>query len=65
MTKLLEKAIKKLKELPEKEQDRFASIVLDDLVWQETFESSQSKIDRLGKSVLQEIKAGKFKKVNC
>jgi hypothetical protein len=64
MTKLLEKAIDKLKELPEKEQNRFASLVLDDITWQETFENSHDKIDKLGKNILKEIKAGKFKKMD-
>jgi hypothetical protein len=65
MTKLLEKAIQKLKELPEKEQDHFAAVVLNDLNWQETFDDSADKLDQLGKGVLKEIKAGKFKKIDC
>jgi hypothetical protein len=65
MTKLLEKAILKLKELPKKEQDRFAAIVLDDIIWQETFDKSGDKLDQLGKEILKEIKLGKFKKIDC
>jgi hypothetical protein len=65
MTKLLEKAIQKLKELPKKEQYRLATIVLDDIVWQETFDNSTNKLDELSKEVLSEIKSGKFKKINC
>lgn len=63
MTKLLETAIKKLKQFPKKEQDRFASIVLDEAVWQETFDSSQTQLDQLAKSVRDEIRNGKFKKM--
>jgi hypothetical protein len=65
MTKLLEKAIEKLKNLPAKEQNRFASIVLDDIIWQEAFENTADKLDQLGKEVLKEIKAGKFRKIDC
>jgi len=65
MTKLLEKAIEKLKELPAKEQDHFAAMVLDDITWQETFDKSADQLDKLGEKVLKDIKAGKFKKINC
>lgn len=65
MTKLLEKAIQKLKDLPEKEQNHFASLVLNDINWQETFDNSARELDKLGKEVLNDIKAGKFKKIDC
>lgn len=65
MTRLLEKAIKKLKQLPDKDQNRFASIVLDEIVWQQLFEQSQNKLDLLGAQALKEIKRGKFKKIGC
>lgn len=63
MTRLLEKAIKRLKQLPDDEQNRFASIVLDEITWQQLFDQSQDKLDALGKQVLKEIKQGKFKKI--
>ncbi len=63
MTRLLEKAIKRLKQLPGKEQNRFASIVLDEVTWQQLFEQSQKQLDKLGEEVLKEIKQGKFKKI--
>ena len=60
----LEQAIKKLKFLPKKDQNRFAEMVLDEVVWQQTFERTKNKLDKLGKSVLEEIHQGKFKSMN-
>jgi hypothetical protein len=60
----LEKAIAKLKLLPKKEQNRFAALVLDEALWDEAFERTKDKLDKLGKSVLDEIKQGKFKSMN-
>ena len=65
MTTLLEKAINRLKQLPIKEQNRFATMVLEDAVWQQTFDETRHELDRLGENVLKEIKAGKFKKIDC
>jgi hypothetical protein len=59
----LERAIEKLKQLSKKEQNLFASMVLNEAVWQETFERSGDKLDKLGKSVLAEIREGKFKRM--
>ena len=61
---ILEKAIIQLRLLPKKEQNRFAAMVLDEALWQEAFDRTQTKLDKLGKSVLEEIKAGKFKSMN-
>ena len=61
---ILEKAIIRLRLLPKKEQNRFAAMVLDEVVWQEAFERTQTKLDKLGKSVLGEIRAGKFKSMS-
>ncbi len=63
MTRLLEKAINRLKQLPDAEQNRFANIVLDEITWQQLFEQTQDKLDTLGAEVLKEIKQGKFKKI--
>ena len=60
----LEQAIKKLRLLPKKDQNCFAAMVLDEAVWQETFERTKTKLDKLGKSVLEEIREGKFKNMN-
>jgi hypothetical protein len=58
---ILERAIVQLRLLPKKEQNRFAAMVLDEAVWQEAFERTQIKLDKLGKSVLEDIRSGKFK----
>jgi len=63
MTKI-ELAFEKLKSLPKKEQNHFADMVLDEVTWQEAFELSRKKIDKLGKSVLEEITNGNFKPMN-
>jgi hypothetical protein len=60
----LEKAITKLRLLPKKEQNRFAALVLDEALWEEAFERTKDKLDTLGKSVLKEIRQGKFKSMN-
>lgn len=59
----IEQAIEKLRRLPKRDQDRFASMVLDEEVWNETFGRSEQDIDRLGESVLADIIAGKFKRM--
>jgi hypothetical protein len=59
----LEQAIEKLRRLPKLDQDRFASMVLDEEVWNEAFGKSTQSIDRLGESVLADIMAGKFKRM--
>ena len=61
----LEKAIIKLRLLPKKEQNRFAAMVLDEAIWQEAFERTATKLDKLGKLVLEEIREGKFKSMNA
>ena len=65
MTRLLQKAIKKLKELPKAEQDRFAGMVLDEISWQQLFDQTQDKLDTLASEVLKDVKKGKFKKIDC
>ncbi|MCG3167789.1 MAG: hypothetical protein POELPBGB_03584 [Bacteroidia bacterium] len=59
----IEKAIEKLKHLPKKDQNRFAEMVLDEVIWQETFRKTANKLDELGKSILEEIQKGKFKRM--
>lgn len=59
----IEQAIEKLKHLPKKDQNHFATMVLDEAIWQETFERTANKLDKLGTLVLEEIKNGKFKRM--
>lgn len=63
MTKLLETAINKLKNLSELDQNRYANMVLGEVLWQEKFELTKDSLDKLGDSILDEIKNGKFKKI--
>jgi len=65
MTKQLEEAIEKLSKLPEVEQNRFAEIVLNEIVWQDVFKQSREHLDNLGDKVLKEIHSGGFKKFDC
>lgn len=60
MMSTLEKAIEKLRSLPKRDQNRFATMLLDEETWNETFGRSASKLDKLGTSVLADIQAGKF-----
>jgi|GEM_PF-3960040 len=59
----LQQAIEKLKKFPKKEQERFATMVLDEAIWQQTFEQSEDKLDALGKLVFEEIRQGEFTKI--
>jgi hypothetical protein len=65
MTHLLEEAIKKLKQMPDEEQNRFANIVLDEVSWLQAFELTKDKLDVLAEDVLKEINKGSFKKLDC
>jgi hypothetical protein len=56
----LEKAIEKLRSLPKRDQNRFATMLLDEETWNETFGRSASKLDKLGEKVLTDIQAGRF-----
>ena len=62
MTKLLEKALERVAQLPATEQDAVAAILLDELAseerWAESFAKSQDKLAKLAKEALAEYKAG-------
>lgn len=60
----IEEAIDKLRRLPKRDQNRFASMVLDEEVWNESFGRSTGKLDKLGETVLADIQAGKFKRMS-
>lgn len=63
MTELLERAMAKVKLLPEHEQDSFAALILeeidDEVRWQETFANSQDVLARLAAEAMAEDRAGK------
>ncbi len=65
MTKLLEKAVNAVSNLPEKEQDAIAALILEELVdeqrWAQSFASSQRQLLMLAKEALEEYHSGRTK----
>ena len=63
MTKLLEKAISAVSQLPDKDQDAVASLILEEMAseerWSKTVASSQKQLALLAKEALAEYKSGK------
>ena len=71
MTILLEKAIKKVNELSDKEQNEIAEIIIEELEdekrWSISFKNSQDKLAELADEALEEfqkVKMSAFIKVN-
>jgi len=62
MTKLLEEAITKIEELPDKEQDIFAKLILEELAdearWDAAFTKSPDVLEQLAAEAEEEDKAG-------
>jgi mRNA-degrading endonuclease RelE of RelBE toxin-antitoxin system len=67
MTELLSKAFKKASELPEDSQNILAKKLLeeieDELKWEETFEKSKNKLQKMGDKAMEESNSGKTKKI--
>ena len=63
MTALLEQEISKVSILPEREQDAFASLLLEEFEsekrWDELFSQSQDKLSFLAKEAREEYRSGK------
>jgi hypothetical protein len=59
MTKLLEEAIKQVKDMPETEQDNIAALILDEVAWDATLESTKDKLSVLAKKALNDHAEGK------
>ncbi len=63
MTQLLQRALKKIKALPESEQDGIAELILSELEdehrWDEAFAKSKGKLAKLSAKVDADIKAGR------
>ncbi|MFH0341388.1 MAG: hypothetical protein ACHBNF_04505 [Chromatiales bacterium] len=63
MTKLLERAVKKLEALPDSEQDAIAALILEELEdearWDKTFARTQDALARLAAEAMAEDRAGK------
>jgi hypothetical protein len=61
MTEELKRAIKKAETLPEEHQKQIARIILDEIEWENSFQTSQDKLSVIAKEALSEYKAGKTK----
>lgn len=65
MTRLLEDAISKARELPDSAQDAIAVIILeqidDDRAWDESFARSQDQLARMAQKVREDIAAGRVR----
>lgn len=63
MIQQLEKALTKLSELPESEQESIAALILaeieDEIQWDEQFSRSQDQLENLADEALAEFKQGK------
>ena len=63
MAELLQKVMAKLSELPEKEQEEIASLILaeieDEKKWQTSFANSERQLEILAEEALTEFKQGK------
>jgi hypothetical protein len=63
MTKLLERAVKKVKTLPDSEQDAIAALILeeieDEVRWDKTFARTQDVLAKLAAEAMAEDHAGK------
>ena len=62
MTKLLEKAIKEVSQLPKDEQDIVAAIILEEMAseerWTEAFGNSQDQLAKLAEEAIKEFRSG-------
>jgi hypothetical protein len=61
MTEELKKAINKVEKLPDEKQNYIAELILDEIKWDYTFQSSLDKLSTLAEEALLEYKAGKTK----
>jgi hypothetical protein len=63
MTQLLERALIEIKKLPEPEQDAIASLILDELAdeesWQKSFARSQDPLARVAAKVREDVRTGR------
>ena len=65
MTKLLERAVKKVKALSERDQDAIAALILDELEdearWDQAFARSRDALEKLGDEAAAENRSRKTK----
>jgi hypothetical protein len=68
MTKLLEQAIAKIKNLPDNEQDIIAAIILeeleDEMKWEQAFSNSQDLLASLAAEAIQEYQGGETQELD-
>ena len=67
MTKLLERAITEVNQLPSVEQDAIASLIFaelqDEQAWEEAYANSQEPLAKLVSQVRHDLASGRMKKV--
>ena len=59
MTNQVKKAIQKIEALPEKAQEDIAKLILEELSWNQTFETTQNKLANLAREANEENLSGK------
>ena len=59
MTNQVRKAIQKIEALPKEDQEILAKLILEELSWDQTFESTQDKLAELAKEANKEYQSGK------
>jgi hypothetical protein len=68
MTKLLEKVMTEVKQLPDSEQDAIAALILeeirDEALWDKAFEKSQDALSKLAAEAIAEDRAGKTRELD-
>ena len=66
MTRLLDKAIQAVRELPAVEQDAIATLILDEVadeeLWDEAFARSQGTLEQLADKARAAVRAGRVRK---
>ena len=67
MTQLMEKALDRIRSLPETEQDALAGIILDDLEdeqrWSASFAASQDQLASLAAKARADVQAGRVREM--
>ncbi|MGZ3862081.1 MAG: hypothetical protein ACXVPN_06470 [Bacteroidia bacterium] len=64
MTTALKKVFSKLDKMPMAQQNAIASLLNEELAWQQSFENSQDELLSLASEALTEYKKGKTKVLN-
>jgi len=59
MTQLLDEVIHKIEKLPNQEQDIIATLILDEINWQDTLANTQNELAFLAFEALEEYKSNK------